>query len=202
MLVRTYGKNIHQSKCHRTTNTWTNSSASNSAYVGSCVSRQPLCQAICQNCLSFFQSPLMVETAWSKVVYRIIKFISVWAMPLWFASCWHPVTSFSLFEGMGSWHPAHALQFPPEVNYYAFGCLDQVPCFLSGAIAVPALRQVAKPYGGKLTLGVGKLTRCGTNPAWRQMKHPFKCIDFQTRWHPARLHCIFVVVRGLLYLRV
>eukprot|EP00913_Durusdinium_trenchii_P025242 g23697.t1 len=29
------------------------------------------------------------------------------------------------------------------VNYYAFGCLDQVPCFLSGAIAVPALRQDA-----------------------------------------------------------
>lgn len=39
-----------------------------------------------------------------------------------------------------------------KVNYYAFGSLFQVPCFLSGAIAVPALQQVAR-RDVKLRLG-------------------------------------------------
>jgi len=37
------------------------------------------------------------------------------------------------------WLPYYVL-----VNYYAFGSLFQVPCFLSGAIAVPALQKVAQ----------------------------------------------------------
>lgn len=37
------------------------------------------------------------------------------------------------------WLPYYVL-----VNYYAFGSLLQVPCFLSGAIAVPALQRVAR----------------------------------------------------------
>lgn len=38
------------------------------------------------------------------------------------------------------WLPYYVL-----VNYYAFGSLLQVPCFLSGAIAVPALQRIARP---------------------------------------------------------